>query len=299
MSNPTLPTTSVETATRKLRVALVFSGLPRMWRACMQSQLQLFSDVDATVDVFFHFWDTVDAAEKAAIVDAYKPKAWKFEAPRQLDAWNLRQDLRRDNINSPARMVSQYSSWKESGQLFAEAHRLQAYDWVLRLRSDLMFFQAIGQLLSPVASPFILLTRFNDFGIVNDMFAAGDPSSMVSYLNLLDHLETYKTQVHFNPERLLLHHLQQIAKTGTQLHSSNLPVLTVRPHMNGKTITECLEEHPGENKWLDDEIVQGHVTSHKIIRPEQGEAHVLAFKNQQLNNYALRKSKMAQAKIAG
>ena len=292
------PLPSVQSAPRKPRVALVFSGLPRMWRACVQSQLQLFSDVDVTADVFFHFWDTVDAAEKAAIVDAYKPLAWKFEAPRQFDAWDTRQDLHRDNINTPSRMLSQYSSWKESGQLFVEAHQLQTYDWVVRLRSDLMFFQAIGKLVVAPPSPFILLTSFNDFGIVNDMFAAGDASSMISYLNLVDHLETYKSETHFNPERLLAHHLQNLSKTGVQLHSTNLPVLTVRPHMNGKTIAECLAENPGENKWLDQEIVNAFVAAHKTTRGEQGAAHVQAFKNAQLNNYQRRKVKMAEAKAA-
>ena len=47
------------------------------------------------------------------------------------------------------------------------------------------------------------------------------------------------------------------------------------------------------------EIFKAFVAGHITKRGAQGEAHVQAFKNQCLNNYALRKSQIAQSRIDG
>src|SRR5262245_27989687 len=67
------------------RIAFLYSGLPRQWARCISSQLALFREHD--VDVFCHFWDTIDASEKTDIVDAYRPKAYRFDPPMDFTSW--------------------------------------------------------------------------------------------------------------------------------------------------------------------------------------------------------------------
>jgi hypothetical protein len=275
-------TDSKPSSSEKLRIAVVLSGLPRMWRACVDSQKMLLTDIPADIDFFFHFWDSVDESEKIAIRDSYKPLAWTFEPYRSLDHWNHRNDLQCDNINVPARMVSQYTSWQESLRLLTESKAINDYDIIVRIRSDLMFFQPLGGLIKNCAKRFIFLTSHNDFGIVNDMFAIGDSVSMAGYLNLIDSIEAYKSSVIFNPELLLRHHLLQIAKTGVEIRSFNIPILVVREHMVGKTIAECMNEHPGQNKWLDRDIIASFQAFHAKRHGEMGVQHLQKFMSAQL-----------------
>lgn len=257
------------------RVALLFSGLPRQWEPCVASQLGLFREHE--VDVFFHFWDTVDAGEKARIVDAYKPKAHAFERPLDFTAFEgLFAKL--DNINSPSRMLSMYYGWRQAWRVF-DRHRREAgvaYDFAVRLRSDLMFFGPLDGHLEKLGPNDLLLSSHNDFGLVNDMFAVGGVGPVGYYLSLYDRVLGYAKEVLCNPEHLLAHHLHP-QPADFRVRTAPIVVLVFRPHMAGKPIEECLKEHPGASKWRDPEVLAAHKEFHGRRRGKDGVRYVDEF----------------------
>jgi len=259
------------------RVALLISGLPRQWEHCVQSQLALFQTTPC--DVFFHFWDTVDAAEKPRILTAYQPKAHRFEA--QQDFSRFDQIITNyDSINCPSRMMSMYASWKAVGEVFTAYQRESGvqYDYAVRLRSDLMFFQSIEGVLTNVRPDTLVLTTFNNFGLVNDTFAVGGIAPILYYHSLADHMLEYnRERTRANPERMLIRHLTPPKNTKYRIGLMDLKVLVFRAHMVGMPIEECLRQDPGATKWTDPEIVAWHRKVHGGWYGSVGLRHVDEF----------------------
>jgi hypothetical protein len=262
------------------RIALLFSGLPRQWSPCAPSQLGLFREHEA--DAFFHFWDTVDDREKREILDAYRPRAHRFEPPADFTAFD---ELvpRLDNINFPSRMLSMYYSWKQVATLFEAYRRAHGvhYDFAVRLRSDLMFFDGLDGLIPQLGPLDLAVSTHHDFGLINDMFAIGGVAPILYYHSLHDHVRAYKDEVIFNPELLLIHHLNR-NPLGIRCLATDLVMLVFRPHMAGRPLEECLEEHPGASKWRDPEIVASFRAYHGRWRGEEGIRHVERFRDRQL-----------------
>jgi hypothetical protein len=235
-------------------------------------------------DVFFHFWDTVDDAEKQQIVARYQPKAYSFEPQLDFTA-DGEQFTRRDNINSPPRLLSMYCGWRRVAAVF-EWYRQQTnqhYDFAVRLRADLMFFGQLDGYIPALGPRDLVVSGYNDFGIVNDTFAFGGVDAILYYHSLFDRLTQYhhRDQVLFNPEHLLAHHLNS-NNLGLRVFKEQIVMLVFRPHMVGMPIEECLKEHPGASKWLDPEVVAAHKEFHVRKHGQAGEVLVEVFKAQQL-----------------
>lgn len=262
------------------KIALLFSGLSRQWSHCYKSQLNLFNRHQT--DVFFHFWDTVDAVEKGQIVEAYKPKAYCFAQPQNFDAAE-KLISNRDNINSPARLFSQYYGWYAVDAIYRDfaAKTGTKYDLAVRIRADLMFFHSLDDSVDRMEPNDLLVSSHNNFGVINDMFAVGGIEPIHWYMSLFEHALRHKDEVVFNPENLLLHHLNKRANQ-YRYFQAPIVILVFRPHMVGMPIEECLKEHPGMSKWKDPEIVASHKDSHRKLRGEAGEHHVERFKEFQL-----------------
>jgi hypothetical protein len=262
------------------KIALLFSGLPRQWQHCVQSQLRLFQK--NSVDVFFYFWDTIDSAEKQQLLNAYEPRAFAFEP--QLDFTVYDSTItRRDNINIPSRMMSMYYSWKRVGEIFSEYQSATntTYDYAVRLRADLMFFDTLDHLLNEIGSNELLISDHHNFNLINDMFALGGVEPILYYHTIFDHLLSYEESVDFNPERMLMHHLNQNGR-GIVFLFSTLKMLVFRPHMVGLPIEECLKEHPGASKWLDPEVVEAFKDYHFRQGGVDGVSTVEGFQQHQI-----------------
>ncbi|MEI7712575.1 MAG: hypothetical protein WCI94_14145 [Rhodospirillales bacterium] len=262
-----------------MRVALLYSGLPRMWRACHATQLALFPG--AEIDVFFHFWDTVDRAEKQAIVDAMRPKSFVFEAPRDYGFVDRYPEVRTDRINIPSRLVSQYMSWRKVATQFQPY--APRYDLAVRSRSDLYFFDGIRYDLANVATGGISLVAYRwpeDNKLLSDMFAIGKPRAIVYFHSLIDTIWNYVPQTPFNPEALITRHLAVLlrqAKGAAVFALPDLPCFVFRPHMVGWTAEQCMAEGPGVSKWRDPEVVAAFRRYHGAARGAAGLAHVDSF----------------------
>jgi hypothetical protein len=258
---------------QKKRIALLLSGLPRQWRMCLHSQLFLFRNHQ--VDVYFHFWDTIDDAEKAEIVALLKPRAYVFEALRDFTAADANPQYRRDNINIPSRLCSQYASWREVAKLM-EPHKAD-YDLAMRCRADVNFVRDIEPAFSQLKPNDLFIPWWEKDSLLSDMFALGDVEAVLHYHKLFDHLPELTQGRVFNPEILLMAHLETYP---------NIHILTTgeayffvrRPHMKDYTVEQALMENPGRNKWLDPEVVNAHLEMHSRVDGEAGTKRVEFFR---------------------
>ena len=264
------------------KVALLFSGLPRLWTHCVKSQLALFRETP--FDVFFHFWDTVDQTEKDAIVATYKPKSYVFQP--QVDFTEQAKQLKiLDRINSPARLLSQYFGWKAVAQIFQDYSRTsgETYTHAVRLRADLLFTCALDKVLPQIGPNDLLFTTQHDFGMVNDTFVLGGVPALMYFMSMFDRVVGYNQTVQANAELLMMEHLRR-RPAHIQIIRTPLPVLVFRAHMMGVPIEKCMQEHPGVNKWADPEVLRDHIDSNVAAGNPARAAEVEQFINNQLAN---------------
>lgn len=261
------------------RVALLLSGLPRQWRRCLPTQLSLFRDTP--VDVFFHFWNVVDDAEKGKLLDFLKPKAYAFEDPQDFSTYDTDPAFTHDLINIPSRTASQWYSWRKVGALFEPFK--DGYRWAMRSRSDLQFVATLDDALPHLDKNKVLLYWWNEGQLVSDLFALGDAQIIHQYHLLFDKLRDYAAEgVVFNPESMLTHHLQKMPELSAFMQTA--PVYFIRrPHMENFSIDECMRENPGRNKWMDPEIVESHKGFFRGKAGDEGEAYVERFRDTQLS----------------
>ncbi|MFY9288485.1 MAG: hypothetical protein WAO98_08280 [Alphaproteobacteria bacterium] len=240
-------------AQKAMKIALLLSGLPRQWNPSLGTQLNMLADHE--VGVFFHFWDTIDASEKSQILELLKPLAYIFEAPKDFSSFDHDPSILIDNINVPSRMASQYYSWKCVGEIFTPY--ADQFDFVVRARSDLQFVSSISHIFSQLKSGDVVIPWWDkEKKLLTDIFAIGDPKSMLYYHKLYDRLPEYKGES-FNPEWLLMHHLLQSPIPLNVLTEENQPWYFIRrPHMQDMSLEECMKENPGRNKWLNPEVLQ-------------------------------------------
>ncbi len=264
-----------------MRVALLYSGLPRMWEECVPAHRALFPG--AQVDVFCHFWNTVDDAERRRMLDTLKPGLWQMEAPQNYSMIDQYDFLKRDNINPPSRMVSQYTSWQRVGALFAPYAPL--FDVAVRMRADLSFHQPLDVDLAAIAKRQIGFVGYHWVerkGILFDAFALGTPGYILHYHMLMTRIWDYAAELVFNPEVLITRHLQEYPKSIAIDVREKLPFFIRRPHMAGWSVEECLSEGPGVAKWRDPEIHKAHLDYHAGRSGEAGVQHVNRFRAHQL-----------------
>jgi len=259
------------------KIALLLSGLPRMWQPSLQTQLDMLQEHD--VDVFFHFWDTIDQPEKDALLALLKPKACMFDPPRDFSEMDRRADIKHDKINVPSRITSQFYSWSRVAQLFAPY--VKDYDFALRSRSDLQFVYSIAHAFNELKPNDLVVSWALHERLVSDIFAFGGAEAIHFYLTLYDQLEEYIRTCDYNPEALLTHHLGR--RTDIHIYTEDFKFFFIRrPHMTDYTIEQCLAEDYGANKWLNPEVVENHRQFFGAVHGEDGIAHVEAFRAKQI-----------------
>ncbi len=262
----------------KPRIAVLLSGLPRQWRACLPTQQALLQDYDA--DFFFHFWDAVDDKEKEEIVSLLKPRAFVFEKPRDFSDADTDPAFRHDNINIPSRMFSQYFSWREVARL-VEPFKAD-YDLGMRSRADLHFVYTLDNVIPTLKAKDLWVSWWKKDYVLSDLFALGGMEPILYFHKLFDHARDYAATREFNSEVLLTAHFE--ARNDFHIHTNEgQSVFFVRrPHMENYTVEQALFEDPGRNKWLDPEIVDAHEKFHKDKKGEAGASFVSAFRDNQL-----------------
>jgi len=251
----------------------MLSGLPRQWRVSLQSQL--FSLRNHQVDVFFHFWDTIDAAEKDEIVALLKPRAYSFETPRDFLSEDKNPLYRRDKINLPSRLFSQYYSWREVAKLM-EPYKAD-YDLAVRSRSDLTFVRDIDSIIITIKYADIFAPKcIENENMMVDLLAFGDVEAIIYYHKMFDYLPKLSQGRLFNPEFMLKAHMEACP---------DIRILTVddnyffvrRPHMQGYSVEQALLEDPRLNKWLDPEMVSEYRDLHHRLDGDAGAKNVELF----------------------
>ena len=188
-----------------MKIALLLSGLPRQWQPSLATQLDMFPNCE--VDVFFHFWDVIPAAEKQQLLALTTPKAHYFEEPQDFSFMDNNPAIILDNINIPSRLASQYYSWNQVAELFKPY--AQNYDCAIRSRSDLQFVYSVEYIAKQLKPGELMLPWWEEGKLIADIFAMGDPEAILYYLSLFDHLAEYSLTQSFNPEALVTHHLAQ------------------------------------------------------------------------------------------
>ncbi len=264
-----------------MRIALLYSGLPRQWQHCVPTHRPLFED--ARVDVFCHFWETIAAPEKAALTAALNPTVCYFETPPDLTFVDDIKGLQRDAINIPSRMVAQYTSWLRTAALFAPY--AVGYDVAIRLRTDLFFHQPLAIDRAAIRQRRLGLVACQsreDPGRIFDAFAIGRPSLLLHFLALLNRLWDYAQTDLFNPEALITRHISAYPGPATVELLADMPFYIHRPHMAGWPLAQCLAQAPGATKWHDPEIHQAHLSYFERRRGPAGVEYVNGFRNRQL-----------------
>jgi len=159
-----------------LRIALCLSGQPRTWRATRASLEAFFAGHE--VEVFLHSWREGDPAELEALVDAYRPRAFRIE-PRPVFAAEKQLLAERFPTRPPLTIFDMFHSVAESLAL-AAGPGCGRYDLVVRARFDAMFDGAwSGE--APAEGELILPDAYPDPAGVNDQFAVGRPAEMQAY----------------------------------------------------------------------------------------------------------------------
>ena len=253
---------------KRPHIALLLSGLPRQWRHCLPSQLDLLKEY--SVDVFFHFWDTIDAKEKTEIVDLLKPQAYRFEPPQDFLYMDTDPSIKPDLINVPSRMISQYYSWRAAASL-VEPFKSE-YDVGMRSWADLQFVYSLDHIIPKLKSDELVTTWWEKNSTFSDLFAVGGIEPILYFHALYDHVRDYAPALEFNSEILLTTHLKK--RSDITVYAETTQFFFVRrPHMDNYTVEQAMLENPGRNKWLDPELVQAHALYH-----QKGEESAVYFK---------------------
>jgi hypothetical protein len=190
--------------------------------------VSFLSGVDC--DVFVHSWSNTS---EALILHELKPRSSRFE-PRPSMAPLARQiQLTEPNIK-PGRDEGSLSMFYGMEQCFKLVEPyLNEYDYILRIRPDLMIDGSLKELMVRISDEGDFLPHtiyvpqhFHSKG-VNDQLALGPVEAMTHYLTtyswVLDQLDT----IFFNPESVLLRHLLE-EKVGIAL--VDVPYALMRHH---------------------------------------------------------------------
>ena len=231
------------------------------------------------VDVFFHFWDTIDAQEKEDIVALLKPRAYRFETPRDFSALDHDPLMTPDRINVPSRVFSQYASWCAVAELVEPFHA--DYTFAMRARADLQFVYGIHHILPQLKPQDIVIPWWDaDEHLLSDLFALGGIEPILYFHRLYDHVHDYLEGRCLNPELMLTTHFEK--RPDFHLYTETFRYFFVRrPHMAGYSVEKAIAENPGRNKWLDPEVTEAHAAYHTQKKQDKG-LFIKTFRDRQL-----------------
>jgi len=164
-----------------LRVAVSFSGLPRLYCSAISSWQALIKKYNA--DVFMHVWQTADGSTDKAksLFDTIRCVS---EPPESFDISAYTDRIQHSN---PYNVFSQWTSiWRSMNLVYAHD---QSYDIVVRARFDVEFeqfdFINVHGVVFPGKPAEIYTWQNNRYLGWHDMIAYGDCDSMRAYSDTL------------------------------------------------------------------------------------------------------------------
>jgi hypothetical protein len=204
-----------------MRVALCFSGLPRM----VENTARYWHNSIITrypTDVFIHTWDWCDIWNpntqlKHTLMSLYQPRVLEISTPKTFDT-SMYVDRIWPHRTTPAGVLSQWYSVQKSIEFKQELEQAQGseYDIVVRARFDwylnnhsLIQNNAVNVALTPTLDGHRFLWNQQPHTGINDQFAYGSSSLMNQYAKLFDNIPNlYSAQgVDFCSELFLKAHL--------------------------------------------------------------------------------------------
>ena len=188
-------------AAAELRIAVCFAGKIRTFWWCKGSIIaNVLKRLPGKVDIFVN---TVDEAG-AEIVQTLNPRKAIVETQPEIDERDYWDFMGKGSYPVPGvlqqlRSVAQANSLKQA----AESEDGRLYDWVIRIRPDLLFHRPIED-LSLCNRSAIYIPKFSNYWGLNDQFAFGSSACMDLYCSRHLHIEECLLAGHpFHPETLL------------------------------------------------------------------------------------------------
>jgi len=237
------------------RIALCYSGRPRSYQECHENHKQHFRLGQNDVDVFAHMWfdeDLVgtqfrtdvgqgtwpDAGVKEWIDENWKPKKIKYEKPRYFadmfnDTWQTKWPATHPKDNQ----ISMFYGIEQAIKLkreYEEENNFK-YDYVIRMRSDLVFLQSPGQfedydpsklhVFDVQPGPDWIQTGVKDFAVL-DIIAWGGSEVMDKYGTIYSNLKriTEEGCPMFTPDSSLGYNAKVINNLEYEKHNWNFKV---------------------------------------------------------------------------
>lgn len=210
-----------------MKIALMYSGLPRHILDMHKNHMSHIFNVSAEVDVYFHFWDiwgfteygcghTITHRNSQIVTEDYKqkicsllnPKKYVFEefeyAEEKLNRIVNTCETRaiknpQEFTGNPRSYVFQFYSINKTFSLIEDS-----YDIVVRLRSDIKFTPVRNHTQIFHIDDFVHTYSGYCYNDMNDQMAYGSMKTMKTYTDTFNKLEQLTT-VH--PESLLFEHL--------------------------------------------------------------------------------------------
>jgi len=158
------------------------------------------------------------------VENTWNPKAVKYEETRFFTSSFLQPDSRFHPANNVLSMFYSMNKVSKIQQDYAKQNKI-FYDYVIRMRSDLMFLKPIGE-IKKYNQNFIHIKQeknpHTDYSL-NDYFAIGNQKNMNNYFSVYENLEDLiKEGCMRNPECLLGFNLLIKNITPIQLHDFNI-----------------------------------------------------------------------------
>jgi hypothetical protein len=215
-----------------MRIALCISGFLRSCDGCVES-LRNFILRPFNPDVFISTWEAEDPADQSLAIaeDLYRPKAMETQVwPNVLASWgDLSEFEKRKRADTTVpNVLGMFYKIYRCNQLKKAAESTQGfrYDVVVRLRTDLMFFDTPP--LQETVSGHVAIGNSFGYGGLPDLFAYGDSMVMDVYSDLVTKIPQYISEgCVFHPEMLLEWHVKRALPQGVVF--SSVPYRLVRP----------------------------------------------------------------------
>ncbi len=204
----------------QLKIALCYSGQPRTWRHCLESQLAYFEGAD--ISIFLHLWDEVRPDELGDILTQYAPADVFIEPRPDFSAQHRQLATLWPVTPTPFVFDMAYGIQQALGLALNNG---QTFDTIVRMRYDTLYRGRMNwQAVDPQA---VNVANWGHAACVDDLFAVGAPEVMGQYARFYDWLcqnlerfENRDTPGMLKPEMAL----QQF------LHHRGVPVNVLGPH---------------------------------------------------------------------
>lgn len=225
------------------KIAICYSGQPRHVQESFKNHHSTLIEQNKNyeVDIFAHIWNKENTNEeyfwsnmpergkwnnnsRQIIEDTWKPKLIEFEKPKTFTSKDIFPDRRFAHpINNIFSMFYSMSKVSKLQQEYSIKNNIK-YDYVIRIRSDLIFSNLIGSLSD--YDPSFIHVKYEPSShmpyALNDHFAIGNQENMNIYFDVYNNIRTmFNEGCAVNPECFLGFNLAR-KNININLHKWNL-----------------------------------------------------------------------------